>query len=44
MELHVALEGRGDRADRIYRALRDAVLDGRLRPGERVPPTRELAA
>lgn len=44
MDLHVALEGRGDRADRIYRALRDAVLDGRLRPGERVPPTRELAA
>lgn len=44
MELHVALEGRGDRVDRIYRALRDAVLDGRLRPGERVPPTRELAA
>lgn len=37
------LAGRGDRAARIYRELLDAVLDGRLRPGERLPPTRELA-
>src|SRR6185437_8499798 len=44
VELHVAIGGRGDRADRIYRQLRDAVLDGRLRPGERLPATRELAA
>jgi GntR family transcriptional regulator / MocR family aminotransferase len=47
MEVHVSLPaagGRGDLSARIYRQLRDAVLDGRLRPGERVPPTRELAA
>jgi GntR family transcriptional regulator/MocR family aminotransferase len=44
VELHVAIGGRGDRADRIYRQLRDAVLDGRLRPGERLPATRALAA
>jgi GntR family transcriptional regulator/MocR family aminotransferase len=43
MELHVALEGPGDRIDRIYRQLRDAVVDGRLRRGERLPATRELA-
>ncbi|MBO3752042.1 PLP-dependent aminotransferase family protein [Streptosporangiaceae bacterium NEAU-GS5] len=39
----MTLEGRGDRAARIYRQLREAILDGRLRPGERLPPTRELA-
>ncbi|WP_374007138.1 PLP-dependent aminotransferase family protein [Leifsonia sp. LS-T14] len=39
----MAIGGRGDRADRIYRQLRDAVLDGRLRRGERLPATRELA-
>lgn len=43
MEFHVQIDGRGDRADRIYRQLRDAVLDGRLRHGERLPATRELA-
>lgn len=43
MELHVALAGRGDLSVRIYRHLFDAVADGRLRPGERLPPTRELA-
>ncbi|MEV4757800.1 PLP-dependent aminotransferase family protein [Micromonospora sp. NPDC049559] len=43
MELHVTLTGRGDLAAAIYRQLHDAILDGRLRPGERLPPTRELA-
>ncbi|MFI6297746.1 PLP-dependent aminotransferase family protein [Nonomuraea sp. NPDC050790] len=43
MDFHVSLEGRGDLAARIYRQLRDAILDGRLRPGERLPPSRELA-
>jgi GntR family transcriptional regulator/MocR family aminotransferase len=40
---HVSLAGPGDRATRIYRQLLDAILDGRLRPGERLPPTREFA-
>jgi GntR family transcriptional regulator/MocR family aminotransferase len=44
VDFHVSLAGRGDLAARIYRQLRDAVLDGRLRPGERLAPTRELAA
>ncbi|MDF5757199.1 PLP-dependent aminotransferase family protein [Spongiactinospora sp. TRM90649] len=43
MDLHINLAGPGDRAARIYRQVLDAVLDGRLRPGERLPPTRELA-
>ncbi|MFF4412806.1 PLP-dependent aminotransferase family protein [Streptosporangium sp. NPDC001559] len=43
MDPHVSLDGPGDLASRIYRQLREAVLDGRLRPGERLPPSRELA-
>ncbi|MFF3441383.1 PLP-dependent aminotransferase family protein [Streptosporangium sp. NPDC002721] len=43
MDFHVSLTGRGDLSARIYRQLLDAVLDGRLRPGERLSPTRELA-
>jgi GntR family transcriptional regulator/MocR family aminotransferase len=43
MDVHVSLKGRGDLSTRIYRQLFDAVLDGRLRPGEQLPPTRELA-
>jgi GntR family transcriptional regulator / MocR family aminotransferase len=43
MDIHVTLKGRGDLTARIYRQLFDAVLDGRLRPGERLPATRELA-
>jgi GntR family transcriptional regulator/MocR family aminotransferase len=43
MEVHISLDGAGDRTDRIYRQLQDAIIDGRLRPGERLPPTRELA-
>src|SRR5689334_15169649 len=43
MGFHVDIGERGDRAARIYRELLEAVLDGRLRPGERLPPTRELA-
>jgi len=39
----VSLTGRGDLAASIYRQLLDAILDGRLRSGERLPPTRELA-
>ncbi|GLH97481.1 GntR family transcriptional regulator [Phytohabitans aurantiacus] len=43
MDLHISLAGRGDLATQIYRQILDAVVDGRLRPGERMPPTRELA-
>jgi GntR family transcriptional regulator/MocR family aminotransferase len=43
VELHVTLEGTGDRVARIYVALREAVLDGRLAAGDRVPATRDLA-
>jgi len=41
---HVSLVGRSDLSGEIYRQIRQAVLDGRLRPGERLSPTRELAA
>jgi GntR family transcriptional regulator/MocR family aminotransferase len=43
VEFHVSLSGRGDLAARIYRELHEAVMDGRLSSGERLPPTRELA-
>ncbi len=43
MDLQVTLGDRGDLSARIYRQLLDAVLDGRLRAGERLPATRELA-
>lgn len=43
-DLVVDLSVRGDRTTALYRALREAVRGGRLRPGERLPPTRVLAA
>jgi GntR family transcriptional regulator/MocR family aminotransferase len=43
MDVHIRLTRRGDLSVQIYRQLLDAVLDGRLRSGERLPPTRELA-
>ncbi|GAA4639745.1 PLP-dependent aminotransferase family protein [Actinoallomurus vinaceus] len=43
MEFHVSLTDRRDLAGQIYRQLREAILDGRLRVGEALPPTRELA-
>ena len=43
LELHVHLVGRGDLTGEIYRQLRAAIVEGRLRAGERLPPTRELA-
>jgi len=44
MDLHVTFDGRRDRAGQMYRQIRAAILDGRLRPGAPLPPTRELAA
>src|SRR5882762_968554 len=43
MEVHVSLLGRTDLSGEIYRQLRRAILDGRLRRGDQLPPTRELA-
>ncbi|MGH8876839.1 MAG: PLP-dependent aminotransferase family protein, partial [Stackebrandtia sp.] len=39
----MSIGGRGDRTARIYRQLRDAIVDGRLRDGDRLPATRDLA-
>ena len=43
MELHISLTGRKDLAGEIYRQLRRAIGEGRLRPGDPLPPSRELA-
>jgi GntR family transcriptional regulator/MocR family aminotransferase len=46
MDLHVnlvSLDGRQDLSGQIYRQIREAILDGRLRIGDTLPPTRELA-
>ena len=43
MDFHVSLAGPGDLSARIYAQLHEAIIDGRLGPGERLPPTRELA-
>lgn len=40
---HVSLVGRKDLSGEIYRQIRRAVLDRRLRPGDVLPPGRELA-
>ena len=43
MEIHVSLLGRADLTGEIYRQLRGAIIAGRLRAGDALPPTRELA-
>jgi GntR family transcriptional regulator / MocR family aminotransferase len=43
MEFHVSLIGRNDLSGEIYRQLRRGILDGRLRPGDFLPPSRGLA-
>src|SRR5262245_52543425 len=43
MDLHVSLVGRANLRAEIYRQLRQAILDRRLRSGDALPPTRELA-
>src|SRR5262245_42919532 len=43
MDFHVTLPERGRLSAEVYRQLRSAILDGRLRPGDALPATRELA-
>src|SRR5690242_20473248 len=43
-DLHLELSGPGGRRAALIRALREAVRDGRLAPGARLPPYRSLAA
>jgi GntR family transcriptional regulator/MocR family aminotransferase len=43
MELHISLTGRKDLRGEIYRQLRRAILEGQLRRGDPLPPSRELA-
>ncbi len=43
MELHISLVGRKDLSGEIYRQLRRAIREGQLRPGDPLPPSRELA-
>ncbi|MEV6846816.1 PLP-dependent aminotransferase family protein [Actinoplanes sp. NPDC051411] len=44
MDLAIELTGSGEKTVLVYRALRAAILDGRLPAGHRLPPTRALAA
>ena len=43
MDVHISLADRGDLSRRIYRQILDGILDGRMRPGERLPSSRDLA-
>ena len=43
MEILVPVRGRGDVTAGIYARLRDAIEVGRLRPGERLPSSRDMA-
>ncbi|MFC6330693.1 GntR family transcriptional regulator, partial [Alloalcanivorax gelatiniphagus] len=44
MQIHLSLDGAGGLGQRLYEALRRALLDGQVAPGERLPPSRVLAA
>ncbi|WP_225849224.1 PLP-dependent aminotransferase family protein [Streptomyces sp. HPF1205] len=44
LDLHLELPRRGGRRAALTRALREAVRDGRLAPGTKLPPYRSLAA
>lgn len=44
MTFHISLVERGDLSGEIYRQIREAIVAGRLRPGERLSPTREMAS
>ncbi|MFC1438620.1 PLP-dependent aminotransferase family protein [Streptacidiphilus sp. N1-10] len=41
--MHVSLDGQRDLSGQIYRQLRTAIHEGLLRPGDPLPPTRELS-
>jgi GntR family transcriptional regulator/MocR family aminotransferase len=43
MQVHINLSGRKDLCGEIYRQLRQAIVDGRLRPGDCLPASRALA-
>lgn len=43
IELHINLIDKKDLSGEIYRQLKRAMADGRLRPGDALPPTRNLA-
>ncbi len=43
MEFHITFDGPRDLSGQIYQQIRAAILDGRLRAGELLPPSRELA-
>src|ERR1043166_716645 len=43
MELHINLIGRKNLSGEIYRQIRRAITDGRLRPGDCLPASRDLA-
>src|SRR2546426_12400592 len=42
VQVHVSLIGRKELSGEIYRQLRRAIVDGRLRPLEPLPPSRAL--
>ncbi|MFI5897231.1 PLP-dependent aminotransferase family protein [Actinoplanes sp. NPDC051513] len=44
MDLVIEAGGTGEKTVAVYRALRAAIVDGRLPAGHRLPPTRALAA
>ncbi|MEV6599493.1 PLP-dependent aminotransferase family protein [Actinoplanes sp. NPDC051346] len=44
MDLIISLDGAGGTTVRVYRAIRQAIADGRLPAGHRLPATRVLAA
>src|SRR6185503_21097753 len=43
MDLHINLIGRKNLSGEIYRQIRRAITDGRLRPGDCLPASRDLA-
>src|SRR6185369_3020140 len=43
VSFHVSLAGRENLSREIYRQIARAILEGRLRPGDRLSPSRELA-